>query len=52
MHQEAIVIAKCGEPERRSYLRRLAALGLPVSLSAGGETTGTAAGPALARPPA
>jgi len=39
MHQEAIVIAKCGEPERRSYLRRLAALGLPVSLSAGGETT-------------
>ena len=39
MHQEALVIAKCGEPERRSYLRRLAALGLPVSLSAGGETT-------------
>jgi sugar/nucleoside kinase (ribokinase family) len=39
MHQEAIVVAKCGEAERRSYLRRLAALGLPVSLSAGGETT-------------
>jgi sugar/nucleoside kinase (ribokinase family) len=39
MHREAIVIAKCGEPERRSYLRRLAGLGLPVSLSAGGETT-------------
>ena len=39
MHQEALVIAKCGSPERRSYLRRLAALGLPVSLSAGGETT-------------
>jgi sugar/nucleoside kinase (ribokinase family) len=37
--QEAIVVAKCGEPERRSYLRRLAALGLPVSLSAAGETT-------------
>jgi sugar/nucleoside kinase (ribokinase family) len=32
-------VAKCGEPERRSYLRRLAALGLPVSLSAAGETT-------------
>jgi sugar/nucleoside kinase (ribokinase family) len=37
--QEAIVVAKCGETERRSYLRRLAALGLPVSLSAAGETT-------------
>jgi sugar/nucleoside kinase (ribokinase family) len=33
------VVAKCGEAERRSYLRRLAALGLPVSLSAAGETT-------------
>ncbi len=39
LHQEAIVVAKCGEPERRSYLRRLAALGLPVSLVASGETT-------------
>ena len=39
LHQRAIVVAKCGEPERRSYLRRLAALGLPVSLTAGGETT-------------
>jgi sugar/nucleoside kinase (ribokinase family) len=39
MQQEAIVVAKCGEPERRAYLRRLAALGVPVSLSAGGETT-------------
>jgi sugar/nucleoside kinase (ribokinase family) len=37
--QEAVVIAKCGEPERRSFLRRLAALGLPVSLAAAGETT-------------
>ena len=34
-----MVVAKCGEPERRSYLRRLAALGLPVSLAAAGETT-------------
>ena len=39
LQQEAIVVAKCGEPERRSYLRRLAALGLPISLSAAGETT-------------
>ena len=37
--QDAIVVAKCGEADRRSYLRRLAALGLPVSLAAGGETT-------------
>jgi sugar/nucleoside kinase (ribokinase family) len=33
------VVAKCGEDERRSYLSRLAGLGLPVSLSAAGETT-------------
>jgi sugar/nucleoside kinase (ribokinase family) len=39
LQQEAIVVAKCGEPERRSYLRRLAALGLPVTLAAAGETT-------------
>jgi len=39
LQQEAIVVAKCGEPERRPYLRRLAALGLPVSLAAAGETT-------------
>jgi sugar/nucleoside kinase (ribokinase family) len=37
--QEAVVVAKCGEAERRSYLRRLASLGLPVSLAAAGETT-------------
>ena len=37
--QEALVVAKCGEHERRSYLRRLAALGLPVSLAAAGGTT-------------
>jgi sugar/nucleoside kinase (ribokinase family) len=36
---DAVVVAKCGEPERRSYLRQLAALGLPVSLTAAGETT-------------
>ncbi len=39
LRQEAMVVAKCGEPERRSYLRRLAALGLPVSLATAGETT-------------
>jgi sugar/nucleoside kinase (ribokinase family) len=39
LRQEAVLVAKCGEPERRSYLRRLAALGLPVSFAATGETT-------------
>ena len=39
LQQEATVVAKCGEAERRSYLRSLAALGLPVSLTAAGETT-------------
>jgi sugar/nucleoside kinase (ribokinase family) len=39
LQQEAMVVTQCGEPERRSYLRRLAALGLPVSLAASGETT-------------
>jgi sugar/nucleoside kinase (ribokinase family) len=39
LQQKSIVVAKCGEQERRSYLRRLAALGLPVSLAAGGDTT-------------
>jgi sugar/nucleoside kinase (ribokinase family) len=39
LQQEAMVVAKCGEAERPSYLRSLAALGLPVSLTAAGETT-------------
>jgi sugar/nucleoside kinase (ribokinase family) len=39
LHQEAIVAAKCGEAEQRSYLREFAALGIPVSLAASGETT-------------
>ena len=39
LQQQAVVVAKCGEPERRSYLRQLASLGLPVSLAAAGETT-------------
>jgi sugar/nucleoside kinase (ribokinase family) len=37
--QEAVVVAKCGEPERRPYLRRLTSLGLPVMLTTVGETT-------------
>ncbi|HEX3237440.1 MAG TPA: PfkB family carbohydrate kinase [Gaiellaceae bacterium] len=39
LQQPALVVAKCGEPERHSYLRRLAALGLPVALASAGETT-------------
>ena len=31
--------AKCGEPEQRSFLRQLTALGIPVSVAAAGETT-------------
>ena len=37
--QEAVVVAKCGEAERRAFRAALAALGLPVSLARGGETT-------------
>ena len=39
LRQSAVVAVKCGEAERSAYLRRLAALGLPVSLAVGGETT-------------
>jgi sugar/nucleoside kinase (ribokinase family) len=39
LQQRAVVAVKCGEPERVPFLRRLAALGLPVSLVTGGETT-------------
>jgi sugar/nucleoside kinase (ribokinase family) len=39
LQQPAMVVAKCGEAERRSYLRSLATLGLSVSLAATGETT-------------
>jgi sugar/nucleoside kinase (ribokinase family) len=35
----ASIAAKCGERERRAFLARLAALGLPVTLAVGGETT-------------
>jgi sugar/nucleoside kinase (ribokinase family) len=36
---EALIVAKCGVQERLPYLRKLAALGVPVSLTAAGETT-------------
>jgi sugar/nucleoside kinase (ribokinase family) len=37
--QDAVLAVKCGTAERSSYLRRLAALGLPATVSAEGETT-------------
>jgi len=37
--QEAVIFAKCGEDDRARFQRRLATLGLPASLAAGGETT-------------
>ena len=37
--QEAVIFAKCGEDDRARFQRRLATLGLPASLEAGGETT-------------
>jgi len=36
--QEAVLFAKCGEPDRAAFQRRLAALGLPASLAVGGAT--------------
>jgi sugar/nucleoside kinase (ribokinase family) len=39
LHQDAVVAVKCGEAERGDYTRRLAWLGLPVTLAVGGETT-------------
>jgi sugar/nucleoside kinase (ribokinase family) len=39
LHQDAIVVAKCGEPERAPFQRSFARLGLPVALALGGETT-------------
>jgi sugar/nucleoside kinase (ribokinase family) len=37
--QPAVIIAKCGTDERRTYRRTLASLGLPSSVSSTGETT-------------
>src|SRR5262249_9020844 len=39
LDQSAVVVAKCGDDERASFLRRLASLGIPVALVCGGETT-------------
>jgi sugar/nucleoside kinase (ribokinase family) len=36
---DAVLFAKCGDPDRAQWQRRLAAIGLPASLSTGGETT-------------
>jgi sugar/nucleoside kinase (ribokinase family) len=36
---DAVLFAKCGEAERAQWQRSLAAVGLPASLSTGGETT-------------
>jgi sugar/nucleoside kinase (ribokinase family) len=38
LRQDAVIFAKCGAAERRSMQPRLAALGLPVSVSGSGET--------------
>jgi sugar/nucleoside kinase (ribokinase family) len=38
--QEAVVVAKCGADDRGRFLRRLAALGVPVALVSDGATTG------------
>jgi sugar/nucleoside kinase (ribokinase family) len=39
LDQNAVVVAKCGDADRASFLRRLALLGIPVALVCGGETT-------------
>jgi sugar/nucleoside kinase (ribokinase family) len=39
LRQDAVLFAKCGEPDRPDFQGRLAALGLPLSLATGGETT-------------
>jgi sugar/nucleoside kinase (ribokinase family) len=36
---EAVVFAKCGESDRTRFQRRVATLGLPATLEAGGDTT-------------
>jgi sugar/nucleoside kinase (ribokinase family) len=39
LHQEAVVAVKCGDAQRGTFQRRLAALGLPVTFATAGETT-------------
>ena len=36
---DAVLFAKCGDADRAQWQRSLAAIGLPASLSTGGETT-------------
>jgi sugar/nucleoside kinase (ribokinase family) len=36
--EDAVIFAKCGENDRTRFQRRIAALGLPATLAAGGET--------------
>ena len=51
---DAVLFAKCGDADRAQWQRSLSAIGLPASLSTGGETTaaevGRRAGAALAAP--
>jgi sugar/nucleoside kinase (ribokinase family) len=39
LRQEAVIVAKCGDADRRRFRTRLAALGLPTAVAAAGETT-------------
>jgi sugar/nucleoside kinase (ribokinase family) len=39
LRHDAVLFAKCGEPDRRDFQGRMATLGLPLSLAAGGGTT-------------
>jgi sugar/nucleoside kinase (ribokinase family) len=39
LRHDALVVATCGEAEQGDFRRRLSALGVPLSLAAGGETT-------------
>jgi sugar/nucleoside kinase (ribokinase family) len=39
LRHDALVVATCGEAEQADFRRRLSALGVPLSLAAGGETT-------------
>jgi sugar/nucleoside kinase (ribokinase family) len=39
LSNRAVIVAKCGENDRASFGRQLAAYGIPVAIKAGGETT-------------
>jgi sugar/nucleoside kinase (ribokinase family) len=40
LRHEAVVVAKCGQAERRDFTMRLATAGLPISVASGRTTTG------------